>query len=115
MAKKKTTSKKTSSTAKRSEKTGRLAFIKNSMALYATSGTTVHVVPRSKAGWAVVSEGTSRASKIHKDKNSAVVHGKDLAKKRSGSLVIHKKDGTFDKRIKPQPAKQTSKKTSKSK
>ena len=74
--------------------------IKNRMASYASSGTTVHVVPR-HGGWAVKSEGTTRAAKVHKGKTSAVAHGKDIAKKRSSNLVIHKKDGSFDKRIKP--------------
>jgi uncharacterized protein YdaT len=115
MANKKATPKKTSSTRARSSVTGKFVAIKNSMSSYVVSGTTVHVIPRSKNSWAVVSEGTSRASKIHKDKKSAVTHGKEIARKRSGNVVIHKKDGSFAKRIKPQTSKETSKKTGKRK
>lgn len=98
MAKKKASGKaRSATTGKYVEKR---SAIKSSMASYVVSGSTVHVVPRTD-GWAVKTEGTSRADKVFHKKGAAVSRGKDLAKKRSGQVVIHNKDGTFDKKISP--------------
>jgi len=112
MSKSKTVKKKTTKTRSRSTATGRFSrkstAVKTAMNSYVVSGTTVHVVPR-QDGWAVKSEGTSRAAKVYKGKSAAVSRGKEIASKRSGHVVIHKKDGSFDKRIKPTTAKKTTK------
>lgn len=56
----------------------------------------VHVISR-QSGWAVKSEGTSRASKIYKTKNEAVKGAKSTSKGRD--VVVHKKDGSIERWI----------------
>jgi len=55
----------------------------------------VHIISR-KDGWAVKKEGTTKASKIYKKKDSAVNDAKKL-KKSGHDVIIHKKDGTIQK------------------
>lgn len=55
----------------------------------------VHIISR-KDGWAVKKEGTKRASKIYKKKDSAV-KGAEKLKKSGHDVVVHKKDGTIQK------------------
>lgn len=59
----------------------------------------VHVVPNSKkGGWDVKSAGSKKAVKNHSTKDKAVSHGRQVSKNKSGELVIHKKDGSIQKR-----------------
>ena len=57
-----------------------------------------HVVPRQRGGWAVKTEGTSRASRIFETKSDAVKYARDSAKKMHGELYVHGKDGTIKER-----------------
>lgn len=78
--------------------------IKNVMHSVATSGTSVHVISH-KDGWAVKREGISRASKVYDKKPRAVTHAKSLAKKSSGLLIVHRKDGKIQSREKTTKSK----------
>lgn len=63
------------------------------------SRTTIHVTPRSRGRWAVMPEENSRASVVRKDKSSAVKKAKRKAKKKKPSeLVIHRSDGSIQKK-----------------
>jgi hypothetical protein len=54
-----------------------------------------HVVPKGD-DWAVRREGASKPGKVFENKQDAVDHGRDAAKKQEPSqLIIHKKDGTI--------------------
>ncbi len=52
----------------------------------------VHVVPNNQ-GWAIRSEGSSRASSRHETQREAVEVGRMIAKKNATTLVIHSRDG----------------------
>jgi hypothetical protein len=52
----------------------------------------LHVIPRG-AGWAVVSEGGKRVTSVHATQRAAIQAGRELARYRSGELVIHGRDG----------------------
>lgn len=54
-----------------------------------------HVVPTSDGGWSVRKSGASKATKSFASKDDAVTYAKDLAKKQSAELYIHRKDGTI--------------------
>ncbi|NMW21429.1 MAG: DUF2188 domain-containing protein [Chlorobiaceae bacterium] len=56
-----------------------------------------HVVPR-QGGWAVKKSGASRASKVFDTQEDAITYGRSQAKKESGELYVHRKDGTILKR-----------------
>ena len=59
----------------------------------------VHIVPNSeRGGWDVKSAGSGRAIKNHSTKNKAVDHGRQVSKNKKGELVVHKKDGTIQRR-----------------
>ncbi len=64
------------------------------MAKKATSSKKVHVISRN-GGWAVKSEGATRASKVYKTKDAAVSGAKKSSRGRD--VVIHKKDGSIEK------------------
>jgi len=51
-----------------------------------------HVVPRGKE-WAVVRQGSERASSLHPRKSEAVSSGKNLAKAGKTDLYVHKQNG----------------------
>jgi hypothetical protein len=53
-----------------------------------------HVVPR-QDGWAVKKSGASRASKVFDTQADAINYGRSQAKKESGQLYVHRKDGTI--------------------
>ena len=57
----------------------------------------VHVISRSGA-WAIKKEGASRATKIYKNKDSAVNNAKKSSPK-GGDVIVHKKDGSIQKWI----------------
>ena len=52
----------------------------------------LHVVPRNE-GWAIVSEGKSKATSIHDTQAEAIDEARTIAKRLSGQLVIHGRDG----------------------
>lgn len=54
----------------------------------------IHVISRN-GGWAIKSEGASRASRVYKTKDAAVNGAKRSSKGRD--IVIHKRDGSIDK------------------
>lgn len=51
-----------------------------------------HVVPHSQ-GWAVKSEGASRAASIHERQRDAIDAGRATAKDHKSELFIHGRDG----------------------
>lgn len=55
-------------------------------------GKNQHVVPRDK-GWAVKSEGSSKASTIKPTQQKAIESAVKIAKKEGSEVVIHGKDG----------------------
>ncbi len=56
-----------------------------------------HVVPRDKA-WAVKSEGSSRASSIHKTQADAIKQAREIAKNQGSELFIHGRNGQIRER-----------------
>jgi hypothetical protein len=59
---------------------------------------THHVVPDSDGGWNVKKGGADRASKHFEKKQDAVDWGRDVSKNQGSEFVIHKKDGTIQKK-----------------
>jgi hypothetical protein len=59
--------------------------------------TNLHVVPRID-GWAVRTEGRSRATSIHSSQREAIEAARKLAKKAATTLVIHGRDGRIRER-----------------
>ncbi len=53
-----------------------------------------HVVPRLE-GWAVKKSGASRASRVFDTQEDAIKYGRSQAKKESGVLYVHRRDGTI--------------------
>lgn len=53
-----------------------------------------HVVPR-QDGWAVKKSGATRASKVFNTQADAINYARGQAKKDSGELYVHRKDGTI--------------------
>lgn len=60
---------------------------------------TYHVIPNSKGGWSVTKRGNERATKTFDNKESAEKFGVGLSKTHKSDLVIHKKDGSVQKRV----------------
>jgi hypothetical protein len=61
---------------------------------------TFHVIPQ-KGSWAVKREGASRATKITSRKDTAIFKAKVIARSTAhGTVVVHRKDGTIEKRVK---------------
>lgn len=54
----------------------------------------IHVISRN-GGWAVKSEGATRASRVYKTKDAAVKGATNSSNGRD--VVIHKRDGSIDK------------------
>lgn len=59
---------------------------------------TFHIVPSPKGGWNVKRGGAKRASRNFSNKKSAVDYGRKASKKRKGELVVHRKDGTIQRK-----------------
>lgn len=57
----------------------------------------IHVVPRND-GWVVRKEGDSRACSIHTTQREAIKVGREIARNKSGELVIHRSDGRISQR-----------------
>ena len=53
----------------------------------------VAVEPRANGGWAVQTDGTSRADSLHDRKTDAVVRGRQLAENKQTELVIKNEKG----------------------
>ncbi len=51
-----------------------------------------HVVPQD-GKWAVVGEGSARASSVHRTQHEAIDAGRGLAQRSRSELVIHRADG----------------------
>ncbi len=62
-----------------------------------TNGVSLHVVPRID-GWAVRSEGSSRATSIHSSQREAIETARKLAKTSGTQLVVHGRDGRIRSR-----------------
>jgi hypothetical protein len=62
-----------------------------------TNGANLHVVPRND-GWAVRTEGRSRATSIHSSQREAIETARKLAKESATILVIHGRDGRIRER-----------------
>ena len=58
---------------------------------------TRHVVPRQDA-WAVKKGGATRASKIFDTQADAIQYAREQARKESGELYVHRRDGTIRQR-----------------
>lgn len=56
-----------------------------------------HIVPHSK-GWAVKSEGSSRASGIFETQREAIARGTEIAKSQQSELFIHNRQGQIRER-----------------
>ena len=63
------------------------------MAQRQASSKRIHVISRN-GGWAVKSEGATRASRVYKTKDAAVKGATKSSKGRD--IVIHKRDGSID-------------------
>jgi len=57
-----------------------------------------HVVPAPTGGWSVRKGGTSRASKHFATKTAAASWARRLSRDLGSDLVIHKKDGTIERK-----------------
>jgi uncharacterized protein YdaT len=58
----------------------------------------LHVVPRADGGWNVRKTGAERATRIFDTQKEAIEYARELARKQSGELYIHRKDGTISGR-----------------
>lgn len=56
-----------------------------------------HVVPFSK-GWSVRKGGAKKASKTFDNKKAATDYARKVSKNQKSELVIHKKDGTINRK-----------------
>ena len=52
-----------------------------------------HILP-AQGKWIVKRQGASRASRIHSSKESAIQHARQLARRQSGKVVVHNRDGS---------------------
>jgi hypothetical protein len=57
-----------------------------------------HVVPKRDGRWAVWRSGASRVSRIFPTEQDAVEYAKQMARKESGDLYVHRGDGTVRSR-----------------
>lgn len=55
----------------------------------------IHVISR-ESGWAVKREGRSKASRVHRTKESAVKDAR-RQKEKGSDVIIHNKDGSIEK------------------
>jgi hypothetical protein len=64
----------------------------------AKKSNTRHVVPNQDGGWSSKKGGADRASKNFDTKKQAELWSRDLSLKEGSELVIHKKDGTIQRK-----------------
>lgn len=60
--------------------------------------TSHHVVPKGDKGWSVKKSGSDRAIKNFDTKKEAVDYARNISRKQKTELIIHKKDGTIQRR-----------------
>jgi uncharacterized protein YdaT len=61
------------------------------------SGKNQHVIPHQQ-GWAVKSEGASKASSVHETQKEAIDRGREISRKQGTELLIHGRDGRIRER-----------------
>ena len=63
-------------------------------------GKNQHVTPRNggKDGWAVITEGATRASRVYDTQKEAIKDARDTAKEGKAELFIHGRDGQIRER-----------------
>lgn len=59
---------------------------------------THHVVPDPNGGWNVKKGGAVRASRHFEKKSAAETWGRRLSERHSSELVIHRRDGTIERK-----------------
>ncbi len=59
---------------------------------------TNHVIPAKGGEWAVKKSGSTRASQTFDRKEDAIKYAREISRKESADLFIHKKDGTVQER-----------------
>lgn len=57
-----------------------------------------HVVPDPDGGWNVKKRGSKRASKHFDNKEAAVSWGREVSRRQRSEFVIHKRDGTVQRK-----------------
>ncbi|MEH2331651.1 DUF2188 domain-containing protein [Nostoc sp.] len=62
-----------------------------------SKGKDQHIVPHSK-GWAVKSEGASKATKIFHTQQEAIEKGREIAINQQSELLIHNREGQIRER-----------------
>ncbi|MCP4522148.1 MAG: DUF2188 domain-containing protein [Cytophagales bacterium] len=62
------------------------------------SNNTRHVVPNKNGGWDSKKGGAKKASKHFETKKEAEDYSRDLSRKQKTELVIHRKDGTIQRK-----------------
>lgn len=58
----------------------------------------VHVTPRGGDGWAVVREGSERASSLHRTQAEAERTGREAARREGTEFFLHGRDGRIRER-----------------
>jgi hypothetical protein len=54
-----------------------------------------HVVPNPRGGWSVRHTGATRATRVFDTQEDAVQYARDVAKRESAELYVHRRDGTI--------------------
>jgi hypothetical protein len=54
-----------------------------------------HVEPNPKGGWSVRQTGAARATRVFTKQEDAVRYARDIAKRESTDLYVHRRDGTI--------------------
>lgn len=57
-----------------------------------------HVQPHESGGWEVKKTGNEKASRVLPTKQDAEKTGREISKNQGTELVIHKKDGTIERK-----------------
>jgi hypothetical protein len=63
------------------------------------SQTSYHVIPAPGGGWSVRRRGAKRSVKHFEAKARAIAYGREISRKWETDLVIHKRDGTIEKKV----------------
>jgi hypothetical protein len=59
---------------------------------------TYHIVHSPDGGWAVKKSGALRAARVFGTKDEALAWGKNISKKHNSVIVVHRKDGSVQKK-----------------
>ena len=57
-----------------------------------------HVAPNPRGGWSVRHSGATRATRVFDTQKDAIDYARRIARKESGELYIHRRDGTIKER-----------------